>query len=163
MPSLPQVLAAIALLRGNHLTIGLSFQCIALCGRLVVDLCGEHSAVSVHDQAWAVGMGGDPWHPVFNLSACVCSLGCKMVGLLRNQKRRFTMLDDVSGTIHPGRLCLLLGPPGTYLSTLVPSKNGAQQCLVTWQGDSNHERNDHTPDLSWTWARLCPCIPDGSS
>ena len=39
--------------------------------------------------------------------------GLQLVGLLKNQKRRFTMLDDVSGIIHPGRLCLLLGPPGT--------------------------------------------------
>ena len=46
--------------------------------------------------------------------------GLQLVGLLKNQKRRFTMLDDVSGIIHPGRLCLLLGPPGmSYCSAII--------------------------------------------
>ena len=42
-----------------------------------------------------------------------------LTGLLKNQKHRFVILDNVSGAIKPGRFTLLLGPPGAGKSTLL--------------------------------------------
>ncbi|KAK9812481.1 hypothetical protein WJX73_003351 [Symbiochloris irregularis] len=46
---------------------------------------------------------------------------------LRIKKMRrtdFTLLSDVSGTVAPGRICLLLGPPGSGKSTLLRALAG---------------------------------------
>ena len=42
-----------------------------------------------------------------------------LTGLLKNQKRKFVVLDNVSGVIKPGRMTLLLGPPGAGKSSLL--------------------------------------------
>ena len=42
-----------------------------------------------------------------------------LTGLQANQKRKFVVLDNVSGVIKPGRMTLLLGPPGAGKSTLL--------------------------------------------
>ncbi|KAK9826217.1 hypothetical protein WJX74_000632 [Apatococcus lobatus] len=70
--------------------------------------------------------------------------GLQLVGLLKNQKRRFTMLDDISGVIHPGRLCLLLGPPGSGKTTLLralAAKTGGLkvQGNITYNGHAFNE------------------------
>ena len=44
--------------------------------------------------------------------------------LLRANRRRFTILDNVSGIIPPNRICLLLGPPGSGKSTLLKALAG---------------------------------------
>lgn len=39
--------------------------------------------------------------------------------ILPNQKRKLTILNDVSGIIKPCRMTLLLGPPGSGKTTLL--------------------------------------------
>ena len=57
-----------------------------------------------------------------DLSASVEKLAAHMqefaqlVRLKKKSTRRFTMLKDASGIIPPGRVCLLLGPPGPSLT-----------------------------------------------
>ena len=54
-------------------------------------------------------------------------------GLLKNSKHRFVILDNISGTIKPGRMTLLLGPPGAGKSTLLKTlanKMGIEGCKV---------------------------------
>ena len=55
----------------------------------------------------------------------------QFTGLLSNSKHRFVILDNVSGTIKPGRMTLLLGPPGAGKSTLLKTlanKMGIEGC-----------------------------------
>ena len=47
--------------------------------------------------------------------------------LLKSDRRKFTVLDDVSGIIPPSRICLLLGPPGSGKSTLLKALAGKMQ------------------------------------
>jgi energy-coupling factor transporter ATP-binding protein EcfA2 len=44
--------------------------------------------------------------------------------ILRSDRRKFTILDQISGTIHPNRICLMLGPPGSGKSTLLQALAG---------------------------------------
>ena len=44
--------------------------------------------------------------------------------LLRLNKRKFVILDGLSGRISPGRMTLLLGPPGSGKSTLLAALAG---------------------------------------
>ena len=44
--------------------------------------------------------------------------------LLRLKKRKFVILDQLSGRITPGRMTLLLGPPGSGKSTLLAALAG---------------------------------------
>ena len=44
--------------------------------------------------------------------------------LMRSQKQPFTILDDVSGVLKPGRFTLLLGPPSAGKSTLLKALAG---------------------------------------
>ena len=57
----------------------------------------------------------------------------QFTGLLSSSKHRFVILDNVSGTIKPGRMTLLLGPPGAGKSTLLKTlanKMGIEGCQV---------------------------------
>lgn len=51
------------------------------------------------------------------------------------RKHDFTILSDLSGTIPPGRICLLLGPPGSGKTSLLEalagklSEGGARKVL----------------------------------
>ena len=57
--------------------------------------------------------------------------------LLKSQKTRLNILDDISGIIPAGRMTLLLGPPGSGKSTLLQALAGKLQktdlkvCLST--------------------------------
>ncbi|KAK9816709.1 hypothetical protein WJX72_004056 [[Myrmecia] bisecta] len=68
------------------------------------------------------------------------------VGLLRGQKRPFTILKNVSGVLKPGRLTLLLGPPGsgksTFLKALAGQLQGSKQLRLTGDITYNGERFD---------------------
>ena len=44
--------------------------------------------------------------------------------LMKANKRKFTILDGLSGRITPGRMTLLLGPPGSGKSTLLNALAG---------------------------------------
>ena len=46
------------------------------------------------------------------------------VKLLRADRRKFTILDGISGILPPNRICLLLGPPGSGKSTLLRALAG---------------------------------------
>lgn len=47
--------------------------------------------------------------------------------ILKTDKRKFTILDNLSGSIVPGKICLLLGPPGSGKSTLLQALAGKLQ------------------------------------
>lgn len=49
------------------------------------------------------------------------------VGLMKPSKTQFCILDDISGTLRPGRITLLLGPPGAGKSTLLNALAGRLQ------------------------------------
>ena len=82
-------------------------------------------------------------HAVFNLSfpsllsyhARNCDASChqatlhlqgtlQSLRLMKANKRKFTILDGLSGRITPGRMTLLLGPPGSGKSTLLNALAG---------------------------------------
>ena len=47
--------------------------------------------------------------------------------LKKSDKRKFIILDQLSGYIPPNRICLLLGPPGSGKSTLLQALAGKLQ------------------------------------
>ncbi|KAK9829075.1 hypothetical protein WJX72_003763 [[Myrmecia] bisecta] len=47
--------------------------------------------------------------------------------LAKDNRRKFVILDDISGVIPPGRMTLLLGPPGAGKSTLLKALAGKLQ------------------------------------
>ena len=47
--------------------------------------------------------------------------------LWKTNKTKFTILDNMSGILHPGRFTLLLGPPGAGKSTLLNALAGRLQ------------------------------------
>lgn len=49
------------------------------------------------------------------------------VHLWKTNKTKFTILDNLSGILHPGRFTLLLGPPGAGKSTLLNALAGRLQ------------------------------------
>ncbi len=49
------------------------------------------------------------------------------VRLMKPNKQHFRILDDLSGTLRPGRITLLLGPPGAGKSTLLNALAGRLQ------------------------------------
>ena len=56
------------------------------------------------------------------------------------KKHDFTILSDLSGTIPPGRICLLLGPPGSGKTSLLEAlagklDGGARKVLLWAQAD----------------------------
>ena len=63
-----------------------------------------------------------------------------LIGLIgiRPSKQRFVLLDNVSGSIKPGRMTLLLGPPGAGKSTLLKTladkmkHEGCQACSAAY-------------------------------
>lgn len=48
-------------------------------------------------------------------------------GILRPEKRKMAILNNVSGVIKPGRTTLLLGPPAAGKSTLLKALAGKLQ------------------------------------
>ena len=44
--------------------------------------------------------------------------------IMRSTKKRFNILNGLSGTIRPGRLTLLLGPPSSGKTTLLKALSG---------------------------------------
>ncbi|KAF5934759.1 hypothetical protein HYC85_025888 [Camellia sinensis] len=65
--------------------------------------------------------------------------------ILPNQKKRFSILHNISGIIKPGRMTLLLGPPGSGKTTLLLALSGKLSAelrvsgKVTYNGHEMHE------------------------
>ncbi|CAL5438581.1 unnamed protein product [Camellia sinensis] len=65
--------------------------------------------------------------------------------ILLNQKKRFSILHNISGIIKPGRMTLLLGPPGSGKTTLLLALSGKLSAelrvsgKVTYNGHEMHE------------------------
>ncbi len=55
---------------------------------------------------------------------------------MKPSKTQFCILDDVSGTLRPGRITLLLGPPGAGKSTLLNALAGRMQKTAMHVGSS---------------------------
>lgn len=71
--------------------------------------------------------------------------------LLKSDRRKFTILDGVSGIIPPHRICLLLGPPGSGKSTLLKALAGKlkDSSSVRVSGDityNGHTFNEFVPE-----------------
>ncbi|MFS7986496.1 putative ABC transporter, P-loop containing nucleoside triphosphate hydrolase [Helianthus anomalus] len=47
-----------------------------------------------------------------------------MIPGLKSKRAKITILNDVSGVIKPGRMTLLLGPPGCGKTTLLKALSG---------------------------------------
>ncbi|CAN8312262.1 unnamed protein product [Cochlearia groenlandica] len=68
--------------------------------------------------------------------------------LLPNKKKKFTILNGVSGIVKPGRMALLLGPPSSGKTTLLLALAGKldhdlkETGVVTYNG---HEMNEFVP------------------
>ncbi len=60
------------------------------------------------------------------MTACLHKLQglLQTLHLLSVKKRKFVILDQLSGRITPGRMTLLLGPPGSGKSTLLAALAG---------------------------------------
>ncbi|DBA99141.1 TPA: hypothetical protein ACH3X3_011764 [Trebouxia sp. C0006] len=73
----------------------------------------------------AVGARGEPtvWNAYRNQFESIL----QKVGAMKPSKTQFCILDDVSGTLRPGRITLLLGPPGAGKSTLLNALAGRMQ------------------------------------
>ena len=57
----------------------------------------------------------------------------RLAGLKKDDRNKFTILDNISGEIKPGRMTLLLGPPGGGKSMLLKtlgSKMKQEGCKV---------------------------------
>ncbi|XP_022756464.1 ABC transporter G family member 38 isoform X2 [Durio zibethinus] len=68
--------------------------------------------------------------------------------LLSSQKKKFSILRDVSGIIKPGRLTLLLGPPGSGKTTLLQALTGKLDSEVKFSGKvtyNGHELHEFVP------------------
>ncbi|XP_010535889.1 PREDICTED: ABC transporter G family member 38 [Tarenaya hassleriana] len=70
------------------------------------------------------------------------------VGLLSDRKKKFSVLTDISGIIKPGRLTLLLGPPGSGKSTFLQVLSGKLDAGLKISGDvtyNGHEFHEFVP------------------
>ncbi|OIT36974.1 pleiotropic drug resistance protein 1 [Nicotiana attenuata] len=68
--------------------------------------------------------------------------------ILPNQKRKLTILNDVSGIIKPCRMTLLLGPPGSGKTTLLLALAGKLDPSLKVTGKvtyNGHEMNEFVP------------------
>ena len=86
-----------------------------------------HAALSHGERAAQCFPAPDYWaclqcHPVQSYSALQATL--QSLKLMKANKRRFTILDGLSGRVTPGRMTLLLGPPGSGKSTLLSALAG---------------------------------------
>ncbi|KAL8139417.1 hypothetical protein V2J09_005438 [Rumex salicifolius] len=72
----------------------------------------------------------------------------KIFHLLRNKKTHFTILHDVSGSIKPNRMTLLLGPPSSGKTTLLLALAGKLDKALTVNGKvtyNGHEMHEFVP------------------
>ncbi|XP_021275798.1 ABC transporter G family member 38 [Herrania umbratica] len=68
--------------------------------------------------------------------------------ILSSQKKKFSILRDLSGIIKPGRLTLLLGPPGSGKTTLLQALTGKFDSDVKFSGKvtyNGHEMHEFVP------------------
>ncbi|KAK9788281.1 hypothetical protein WJX73_004447 [Symbiochloris irregularis] len=64
--------------------------------------------------------------------------------LLRDPKRQFIILDNLSGVLPAGRMCLLLGPPGSGKSVLLQTLAGKSRSDSGLKVTGNISYNGHT-------------------
>uniref|UniRef100_A0A2N9FTW1 ABC transporter domain-containing protein n=1 Tax=Fagus sylvatica TaxID=28930 RepID=A0A2N9FTW1_FAGSY len=82
---------------------------------------------------------------VFNYYLNLTEGIAKCLHIVRSRKEKFSILRNVSGIIKPGRLTLLLGPPGSGMSTLLKALSGKLDSelkisgKVTYNGHEMHE------------------------
>nr|TKR97407.1 hypothetical protein D5086_0000214000 [Populus alba] len=70
------------------------------------------------------------------------------LNILRNRKKPFTILKDVSGIVKPSRLTLLLGPPSSGKTTLLLALAGKLDPNLKFSGRvtyNGHEMNEFVP------------------
>ena len=91
------------------------------------------------------------------VAAPTSSLPQDLLGKLHIKTRKnhdFSILSDVSGTIPPGRICLLLGPPGSGKTTLLEAlagkldEGGARKVLLWAQADGTDNDADADPAVA---------------
>jgi len=60
------------------------------------------------------------------MCVCVCTLQDLLTsaGILKSSKHHLTILKGVTGVLKPGRLTLLLGPPGSGKTSLLKALAG---------------------------------------
>ncbi|KAL0019151.1 hypothetical protein WJX77_009596 [Trebouxia sp. C0004] len=98
--------------------------------RAHVDLAGvevRFQNLSVNAEV-AVGARGEP--TVLNAYRNKFENLLQQVGLMKPSKTQFCILDDFIGTLRPGCITLLLGPPGAGKSTLLNALAGRLQKTV---------------------------------
>ncbi|KAE8680794.1 Pleiotropic drug resistance protein 3 [Hibiscus syriacus] len=66
------------------------------------------------------------------------------IGILSSRKKKFTILNDVSGIIKPGRMALLLGPPSSGKTTLLLALAGKLDPTLKCSGTVTY--NGHAMD-----------------
>uniref|UniRef100_A0A0A0LTZ5 ABC transporter domain-containing protein n=1 Tax=Cucumis sativus TaxID=3659 RepID=A0A0A0LTZ5_CUCSA len=70
------------------------------------------------------------------------------IHLYSSQKQQFSILSDVSGIIKPGRLTLLLGPPGSGKTTFLKALSGKLESNLQFSGTvtyNGHEMKEFVP------------------
>ncbi|KAF8034418.1 hypothetical protein BT93_C0656 [Corymbia citriodora subsp. variegata] len=69
--------------------------------------------------------------------------------LLPSHKRRFSVLQDVSGILRPARMTLLLGPPGSGKTTLLKALAGKLDPELNFSGEvtyNGHKMHEFVPE-----------------
>ncbi|XP_035835314.1 pleiotropic drug resistance protein 3 isoform X2 [Helianthus annuus] len=61
-----------------------------------------------------------------------------MIPGLKSKRAKLTILNDVSGVIKPGRMTLLLGPPGCGKTTLLKALSGNLEKILKISGDISY-------------------------
>ncbi|KAK9906410.1 hypothetical protein WJX75_001426 [Coccomyxa subellipsoidea] len=74
-----------------------------------------------------VHVGGRALPTVLNSVRNFVESNLQMLHIMRSPKRKFQILNGISGVLKPGRLTLLLGPPGSGKSTLLKALAGKLQ------------------------------------
>jgi len=79
-----------------------------------------------------------------NTARNLADMALALLGIGLSKKRKFTILDDVSGMIKPSRMTLLLGPPSSGKTTLLMALAGRLDPGLTVEGKVTY--NGHTLD-----------------
>ncbi|KAE8718418.1 Pleiotropic drug resistance protein 1 [Hibiscus syriacus] len=81
---------------------------------------------------------------VLNFTTGIFEGFLNLIGILSSRKKKFTILNDVSGIIKPGRMTLLLGPPSSGKTTLLLALAGKLDPTLKCSGTVSY--NGHGMD-----------------